>query len=407
MKTIVATRGSDHDAQDAVHSEVEVSVVMPCLNEAETLATCISEAQRALAEAEMNGEIIVADNGSIDGSQEIAEKLGARVVSVVERGYGSALRGGIHASRGRYVVMGDSDASYDFGHVPRIVAKLREGFDLVMGNRFAGGIEPGAMPWLHRYLGNPVLTGIGRLFFRCPAGDFHCGLRGFTRSAYDRMGLSTTGMEFASEMVIKSTLRGLRITEVPTILRPDGRSRPPHLRSWRDGWRHLRFMLLYCPRWLFIITGMPVFLLGLILVMLIGIIRHVPFCGAVLNVNTSIAGAMMASLGYHLLLVGVFARRFGVAIGTHPQNSVLKLLQRRLSLEHGVVVGVLLACIGLLLLLSAVLSWQAAGFGVMHSDLTVSRVIPAVVLITLGIQTVFGSFFLSLISLIPRSDGQG
>mgnify|MGYP002630036864 CR=1 FL=1 len=229
--------------------------MVPCLNEAETLAFCIAEAQQALLEADLDGEVVIADNGSTDGSQQIAEDLGARVVNVTAKGYGSALRGGIEAARGEFIVMADADGSYDFGHAPRIVDKLREGYDLVMGNRFLGGIEPGAMPWKHRYIGNPVLSGIGRLFFNCPAGDFHCGLRGFSKAAYERMGLTTTGMEFASEMVIKSTLNGLKIAEVPTILRPDGRSRPPHLRSFRDGWRHLRFMLIFCPRWLFVIPG--------------------------------------------------------------------------------------------------------------------------------------------------------
>lgn len=235
---------------------------MPCLNEAETLAACIAEAQAALKEADIEGEIIVADNGSTDGSQRIALAMGARVVEVTRKGYGNALSGGIEAAAGQYIVMGDADASYNFSHIPRIVESLLDGADLVMGNRFRGGIAPGAMPRLHRYLGNPVLTGIGRLLFRCPVGDFHCGLRGFSKAAYRRMELSTAGMEFASEMVIKSTLKGLRVTEVPTVLRPDGRSRPPHLRSWRDGWRHLRFMLLFCPRWLFLFPGLFLFLGG-------------------------------------------------------------------------------------------------------------------------------------------------
>ena len=245
-------------------NELELSIVMPCLNEAETLEVCIRKAQESLRKDEISGEVVIADNGSEDGSQEIAERLGARVVPVSGRGYGAALHGGFEAARGRFVIMGDADDSYDFSSLMPFVEKLREGYDLVMGNRFLGGIEPGAMPPLHRYLGNPVLTGIGRLFFRSPAGDFHCGLRGFRRDAILGLGLQTTGMEFASEMVVKSTLMGLRIAEVPTTLSPDGRSRPPHLRSWRDGWRHLRFLLLYSPRWLFLYPGAVLMLLGLV-----------------------------------------------------------------------------------------------------------------------------------------------
>src|SRR6185295_1973589 len=228
--------------------EVELSILMPCLNESETLETCIRKAQKSLRDLNVSGEVIVADNGSTDGSQAIAEQLDARVVHVAEKGYGSALRGGIQAARGRYIIMGDADDSYDFTNLGPFLEKLREGYELVVGNRFRGGIEPSAMPPLHRYLGNPVLTGIGRLFFRSPCGDFHCGLRGFSKAAIMRLDLRTSGMEFASEMVVKSTLYKLRISEVPTTLSPDGRSREPHLRSWRDGWRHLRFLLLYSPR---------------------------------------------------------------------------------------------------------------------------------------------------------------
>ena len=380
----------------------EVSIVMPCLNEAETLAACIAEATAALTNAGIDGEIIVADNGSTDGSQEIASLMGAKVVSVPARGYGHALRGGIAASRGRFVVMGDADASYDFGHIPRFVDELRQGHDLVMGNRFAGGIQPGAMPRLHRYLGNPVLTFIGRLFFGCACHDFHCGLRGFSIAAHRRMGLTTTGMEFASEMIIKATLQQLKVTEIPTVLRPDGRTRPPHLRSWRDGWRHLRFMLLFCPRWLFLLTGLPLFALGLLLVALIGIFHRVTFFGAGLNVNASLAAAMAANLGYQLLLAGVFARQFGAALGTHPRQSLLVRLQKRVSLELGILAGCGLAAAGFFLLLSAGLAWRDAGFGPLDSGLTVQRVIPAVTFMTLGVQTVFGSFLLSLISLMPK-----
>ena len=236
---------------------------MPCLDEAETLATCIRKARAFLERSGAAGEIIIADNGSTDGSQQIAEKNGARVVAVEDRGYGSALQGGIAAAHGRYIVMGDADDSYDFSELAPLLDSLRDGADLVMGNRFRGGIAPRAMPPLHRYLGNPVLTAIGRLFFKSPARDFHCGLRGFAKSAYERMELRTTGMEFASEMVVKASLLGMRVEEVPVTLSPDGRSRPPHLRSWRDGWRHLRFLLLYSPRWLFLYPGIAMMIAGL------------------------------------------------------------------------------------------------------------------------------------------------
>lgn len=247
-----AVAGEPHDDVEAAP---EFSVVLPCLNEAETLAKCIEKAQRAFRELGIDGEVVVGDNGSTDGSQQIAERLGARVIPVAEKGYGNALRGGVVAARGKYLIMGDSDDSYDFSAISPFVGKLRQGYDLVMGNRFRGGIMPGAMPWKHKWIGNPVLSFIGRLLFHCPVRDFHCGMRGFSKDAYERMKLQTTGMEFASEMVIKSTLLQMRIDEVPTILYKDGRSRPPHLRSWRDGWRHLRFMLLFSPRWLFLYPG--------------------------------------------------------------------------------------------------------------------------------------------------------
>lgn len=375
----------------------ELSLVMPCLNEAETIEFCVREALQSGA-----GEVVVADNGSTDGSQQLAATLGARVISVSEKGYGNALRGGIDASRGRYIVMGDADASYDFAHATRIVEKLEQGFDLVMGNRFLGGIETGAMPWLHRYLGNPVLSGIGRLFFRCPVGDFHCGLRGFTRGAYDRMNLQTTGMEFASEMVIKATLLGMKIAEVPTTLRPDGRSRPPHLRSWRDGWRHLRFMLLFCPRWLFVIPGTLLLTVGLVVTLFIAFHERFSLAGVSLNVNSSFVAAMSAIVGYQILLTGVFASSFGRVIGTHPASGFPKRPRRQLSLEHGVFGGFLLMAVGGLGIFYALWHWRNAGFGHLNPSVTVAWVVPSVMAFMVGVQTVFGSFLLSLLSLIPN-----
>ncbi|HUJ71047.1 MAG TPA: glycosyltransferase family 2 protein, partial [Verrucomicrobiae bacterium] len=288
---------------------VELSIVMPCLNEAETLATCIQKAQQWLAANHVEGEVVVADNGSTDGSREIAARLGAHVEPIATRGYGSALQGGIQAAKGRFIIMGDADDSYDFGNLQPFLDKLREGYELVMGNRFLGGIEPGAMPPLHRYLGNPVLTGIGRLFFRSPCRDFHCGLRGFNREAILKLDLRTTGMEFASEMVVKATLNKLKVTEVPTTLSPDGRSRPPHLRSWRDGWRHLRFLLLYSPRWLFLYPGFGVMLVGLLggLWLLRGplTVGNVGF-----DVQTLLYCAAAVIIGFQAVVFAVFTKIF-------------------------------------------------------------------------------------------------
>lgn len=261
-ETVQALHGAGDDGLSRSAPACELTILMPCLNEAETLARCITKARAFLIRSGIVGEVLIADNGSTDGSQQIAAVQGARVVAVKKKGYGSALLGGIHAARGRYVIMGDSDDSYDFSRLDGFVEKLRDGCQLVMGNRFLGGIEPGAMPALHRYLGNPVLSTIGRLFFRSPCGDFHCGLRGFDRDAVLALDLQSPGMEFASEMVVKATIRELRIAEVPTTLSPDGRSRPPHLKSWRDGWRHLRFLLLFSPRWLFLFPGAALFLVA-------------------------------------------------------------------------------------------------------------------------------------------------
>ncbi|MCX7389037.1 MAG: glycosyltransferase [Planctomycetales bacterium] len=380
----------------------EVTVVMPCLNEAETLAICIQEAMAAFQDSGIAGEVVIADNGSTDGSQAIAVALGVRVVAVAKKGYGNALMGGIEAARGRYVLIGDSDASYNFGHVPRFVVKLREGYDLVMGNRFQGGIEPGAMPWKHRWIGNPVLSGIGRLFFRCPAGDFHCGLRGFSKAAYEKMELSTPGMEFASEMVIKSTLNGLKITEIPTVLRPDGRSRPPHLQSWRDGWRHLRFMLLFCPRWLFVIPGATLACLGLTLMMVL-VTSGTYWMGTIgLSVNTMLVAGAMVLVGYQILLAGTFARALGTILGLHPHSPFLDRWHKRLAMEYGVIAGGILTVLGILLLAKATWVWENSGFGRLSSEISVRQVIPAVIMIGVGVQTVFGSFFLSMLSYVRR-----
>jgi hypothetical protein len=397
--TMTISEAECRHAPDGVSGEViELSILMPCLNEAETLAICIRKAQSAINRHGIRGEVVIADNGSTDGSQEIARSLGARVVDVVEKGYGNALRGGIEASRGRFIIMGDADDSYDFSAIQPFVGKLREGFDLVMGNRLAGGIEPGAMPWKHRWIGNPVLTAVGRLFFHAAAGDFHCGLRGFTAEAYKRMDLRTTGMEFASEMVIKSSLKSMRIAEVPIVLHKDGRSRPPHLRSWRDGWRHLRFMLLFSPRWLFLYPGLLLLVAGLVLG---GVLTLGPLTigRAVLDIHTLLLCGFVALLGYQLVIFAAFTKIFAITEGFHPPHTALRGLLRFSSLETGLIFGVFLSLCGLALLVTAIWSWREVSFGSLDPRQTMRQVIPAVVLLMLGIQTVFGSFFLSILGL--------
>jgi len=377
---------------------VEISIVMPCLNEVETLATCIEKARRAIETEGFAAEIIVADNGSTDGSQDLARELDVRVVEVARKGYGSALIGGIDAARGKYVIMGDADDSYDFSAIKPLVDRLREGYDLVMGNRFAGGIEPGAMVWSHRWVGNPMLTAISRLFFHTPVGDMHCGLRGFRKDAYERLHLQATGMEFASEMVIKASLQRMRITEVAVTLSPDGRSRPPHLRTWRDGWRHLRFMLLFSPRWLFLYPGLVLFAAGIALSVLLlpGPLR---VGGARLDIHTLLVAGFLALLGYQLVLFAIFTKFFAIRVGFHPPHPALQKVFRYVTLEVGLVAGALMVLGGLLTLVIAVASWSASGFGNLDPSTTMRQVIPAVVLTALGTQTVFASFFMSILGI--------
>lgn len=383
---------------EAGEKAIELSVVMPCLNEAETLAVCIEKALRALRDGNISGEVIIADNGSTDGSQAIAEKLGARVAPVTEKGYGNALMGGINAARGRFVLMGDADDSYDFGALAVFMEPLRAGADLVMGNRFKGGIRPGAMPPLHRYLGNPVLTGIGRLFFDSPSGDFHCGLRAFSRAAALRMNLRTTGMEFASEMVIKATLQGMKIAEVPIVLSKDGRSRPPHLRSWRDGWRHLRFMLLFSPRWLFLYPGLLLMLAGLLAGswLLLG-----PDGAEIGNykVNTLIYAAAALVIGFQAVSFALFTKVFAITEGLFPQDMRLDRLFNVLTLEIGLIFGGALVAFGLAISTYAFSRWSAVEFGALDPMIALRWVIPGVSCLTLGCQIVLASFFLSVLGL--------
>jgi glycosyltransferase involved in cell wall biosynthesis len=386
--------------QSLSSNEVEVSVVMPCLNEAETLAVCIRKALSYFENSGIHGEVVIADNGSTDGSQQIAKENGARVVPVVERGYGSALQGGIAAARGRYVIMGDADDSYDFATLGPFVEKLREGHDLVMGNRFRGGISPGAMPPLHKYLGNPVLTGIGRLFFRSPVADFHCGLRGFSKAAYERMEVRTTGMEFASEMVVKATLLRMRIIEVPTTLQKDGRSRPPHLRSWRDGWRHLRFLLLFSPRWLFLYPGALLMLIGLIAgAWLMPGPRVVAGIG--FDAQTLLYAGLAVLIGYQAVIFALFTKMFAMNAGLLPHDTRIERFTKGFNLEGGLIIGTLLIIFGLGMSIFAVSVWSRAAFGELDPSQTLRIIVPAGVALALGCQTILSSFFLSVLSL-PR-----
>lgn len=379
----------------------EVSIVMPCLNEAETLAACIRKALSMFANHGVRGEVIVADNGSTDGSQDIARREGARVVAVTDKGYGSALRGGIIEARGRYVIMADADDSYDFAGSFPLLAKLREGFDLVMGNRFRGGIERGAMPPLHRYLGNPVLTAIGRLFFRSPVRDFHCGLRGFTKAAFERMELRTTGLEFASEMVVKASLLGMRVTEVPVTLSPDGRSRKPHLRTWRDGWRHLRFLLLYSPRWLFLYPGLLLMLIGTVTgIWLLPGPRVVG--GAGFDVQTLLYAGVAVLLGFQAVVFAVFTKVYAISNGLLPGDQRVERALRVITLEAGLIVGALLVIFGLAGSMYAVGIWGQVSYSTLNPSMTMRIIVPSVVSLTLGVQIILSSFFLSVLGLKQR-----
>ncbi len=382
--------------------EVELSIVMPCLDEAATLETCVAKAKRALAALALRGEIVVADNGSTDGSLDIAARSGARVVRVPQKGYGSALMGGIAASRGTYVLMGDADDSYDFGEIAPFVEKLRAGYDLVMGNRFSGGIEKGAMPGLHRYLGNPVLTWLSRLFFGGSVGDFHCGMRAFRREAILSLDLRTTGMEFASEMVVKANLRKLRVTEVPVRLYPDRRGRPPHLRTWRDGWRHLRFLLLYSPRWLFLYPGALLMLVGGVAGLLL--LRGPVVAGSIgFDVHTLVYAAAAVILGYQAIVFALFTKIFAISEGLLPEDPRLARLFRYLTLEVGLGVGLVLLLGGIAGSLYALSLWNAASFGAIDRTPTTLRiVIASVTALAIGFETVLASFFFSILGLRRR-----
>jgi hypothetical protein len=395
MGTILTSEGSEA-ARAGTLPTVEVSVVIPCLNEANSLAFCVDKAVNAFRAAGLSGEVIVADNGSTDGSIQIAEEHGARVVRVPERGYGAALRAGIAAASGSFIIMGDADDSYDFTDVPRFVEKLREGFDIVMGNRFRGGIKPGAMPPLHKYFGNPGLTALLNTFFHAHIGDSYCGMRGFTRGLYDRLDLRSSGMEFALEMIIKSAQIGARISEIPIILWPDKRGRAPHLRSFRDGWRSLRFMLLYAPNWLFLLPGATLVLVGLFLVfwLLPGPRQISPHVG--LDIHTMIFGVIFTLLGVQILSIGAFAKVFSYAERFDRRSVSLRRLLKRITLESGLFFGGALFLAGFAGCAWVTWQWAASGFGELHQ---VRQVLFWSMWLFLGLQVIFAAFFLSMLGI--------
>jgi glycosyltransferase involved in cell wall biosynthesis len=384
-----------------IQMDVELTIVMPCLNEAETLENCIRKAASFICKCGISGEIIVGDNGSTDGSQAIALRCGARVVDAPVRGYGAALYAAIVAARGRFCVMGDSDDSYDFSHLELFVEALRTGADLVMGNRFLGGIAPNAMPWKNRYIGNPLLSSIGRFFFGCPARDFHCGLRAFSKEAFQRMDLRTTGMEFASEMVIKATLMKMKIVEVPTTLSADGRSRPPHLRPYRDGWRHLRFMLLYSPNWLFLYPGLALMTVGFVVGAAL-FFHPISVQGVRFSVDTLIYCSTMIEVGFQSVLFMLLSRAFAIQEGLFPRPSKPRLLDRLFRLERGVVLGLALLAIGALLVGRAISIWSSANFGDLDVENVSRIVIVSALFLSLGFEMALSSFLLGMLRLNVR-----
>jgi glycosyltransferase involved in cell wall biosynthesis len=374
----------------------EISIVIPCLNEANTIGICVAKAKQALLENNVSGEVIVADNGSTDGSQKIAENAGAQIVVVHQMGYGAALRGGILASSGEFIIMGDGDDSYNFLEIEPFLNEWKNGTEFVIGNRFTGGIENGAMPWLHRYLGNPVLSFIGRLFFQNGFGDFHCGMRGFTRDAFEKMNPNTAGMEFASEMVVKASLLQLKSKEVPIKLYKDGRGRPPHLNTWRDGWRHLRFLLLFSPRWLFFYPGLTFVFLGMLFSTLL-LKSELPFQSLRLDVHTLLYTSALVLIGFQLIAFYLLSQAFARREGLYIQTSGIDLAWFRL--ERGLLVALGFLVLGIGFSVSALQIWEVQHFGPLNPQVVLRKVIPAVTSILLAFQVGTFSFFMSFLQI--------
>jgi glycosyltransferase involved in cell wall biosynthesis len=383
--------------------DIELSIVMPCLDEAETVVRCVQKARHFIESSGIAGEVVIADNGSTDGSRELAAAAGARVVVQQAPGYGNALMAGIRAARGRYVVMGDADDSYDFTNLQPFVEDLRDGADLVMGNRFRGGIAPGAMPTLHRYVGNPVLSGLGRIFFDSPVHDFHCGLRGFRRDAVLGLSLRSTGMEFASEMVVKATLADLAITEVPTTLSPDGRSRRPHLRSWSDGWRHLRFLLLYSPRWLFLIPGILLMTVGTVSGFAL-VLGPVTIGNVTFDVDTLVAAAAVLVIGFQAVLFAILTKIYAIEEGFLPPDPRMEWFVKAVTLERGLAIGGFIGLLGVGGILASVLHWNLHNFGDLDPRQSLRIVVPSAVALIMSCQAIFASLFASVLGIRRRRE---
>jgi glycosyltransferase involved in cell wall biosynthesis len=388
--------------------DLELTVLMPCLNEAETLEICIKKAMKSLKENNINGEVLIADNGSTDGSQEIAERNGARLINVPIKGYGSALIEGSKQAYGKYIIMGDADDSYDFSDIMPYIEKLREGYELVMGNRFQGGIEKGAMPWSHKYIGTPVLSFIGRLFYKSNIGDFNCGMRGYNKESILKLDLKTTGMEYASEMIVQSTLNKLKIAEVPTTLKKDGRSRPPHLKTFSDGWRHLKFLLMYSPKWLFLIPGIILMVIGLIGSIALMIKTNLQISTNVaLGIHSMLYFGAMFVVGFQIIIFSLFAKVYAINSGMHPKKDKITGMIETITLEKGLLFGILLTLIGIGLSIYAIIIWKNKSFGNLDPINIMPITIPSVYLIIVGVQMAFASFILGILNIeykkIPKT----
>lgn len=396
MQTSNITTISSNAIQEI--ENLELSVVMPCLNEAETLEYCIKQILAVFKENAIQGEVIVADNGSTDGSIEIAQKTGAKIINVTQKGYGNALKGGINASSAKYIIMGDADASYNFQEIPVLLTKLREGYELVMGNRFLGGIKKGAMPFLHKYLGNPVLSFLGRLFYNIPINDFHCGLRGFSNDSFKSWSLKTTGMEFASEMVVKAALNKAKITEVPVTLSPDGRSRPPHLKTWQDGWRHLHFLLINSPRWLFIIPGITLFLIGLIFFLLV-LPQPIQIGRFGLDVHTLLLSMAMIISGYQSVTIGIITRIYATIIGTKKSTELINVISKPKTINTLIFTGVAMVLLGIGGIFYSFYVWERTSFSTLNPTQMLRLILPFVLFFLMGFQTMITGFLTSIIKL--------
>ncbi len=380
------------------NNEVELTILMPCLNEEETIEICIKKAQKALKENNIRGEVLIADNGSTDKSKQLALKCGARVIDVPEKGYGNAITEGTKQALGKYCVIGDCDDSYDFSNILPFLEKLRDGYDLVMGNRYKGGIEKGAMPWSHRYIGTPIISFLGRLFYKLKIGDFNCGMRGYNRNSIIDLDLKCTGMEYASEMIVQANLNGLKITEIPTTLKKDGRTRPPHLNSFYDGWRHLKFLFMYSPKWLFLIPGFILMIIGLI-GSIIFIFKNIQLGSIVLGVHSRLYLGAMVVVGLQMIIFAMFAKIYAINSGMNPKNDRMSKFLNRMTVEKWLIIGIFFTILGFGLTIYAMIIWQMRDWGNLDPVKVMPITIPAVYFIIIGVQISFASFILGILNI--------